>query len=287
MFDQFLSDVDGNRLIDGDSQSVTAYQMDTSASGWPTVSVGGKGPDAGLFFDGPIATAVHGGRVPLYSPATFQLQSSVSHLDSEGFPGRAFVFSPLTHLMSHATVDNTVPQELTLVEKAILADIGIMLQEDVPPSITAPANITVEGNSQGGFLGLNQDLQDFLDAAVATDLIDPNPTITNDKPAFLPLGQNTITFSATDASGNVSTATSIVSVVDTTAPTISVTPASATFEATGPAGVNGVTLPFVADVSDTVDPNPVVTFNPGNDFPLGTTTATFSVRDSAEQHQHL
>ena len=50
--------------------------MDTSAAGWPTHSVGGKGPAAGLFFDGPIATAVHGGRVPLYSPTTFAMDGS-------------------------------------------------------------------------------------------------------------------------------------------------------------------------------------------------------------------
>ena len=280
VFDQFVSDVDGNRLIDGDPESLTAFRMDTSPGAWPTVSVGGKGPDAGLFFDGPIAKAVYGGRVPLYSPTSFQPESSVSHLDSEGFPDSSFVFSPLTHLMSHATVDGEVPQELTLVEKAIFADIGIMLREDVPPTITAPASMTLEGNSQGGFLGLNQELQDFLDAAVVTDSLDPNPMLSNDRPDFLPLGQNTITFTATDASGNIATATSMITVIDTTAPTISVSPTEATFEATGPTGATNVTLPFTADVSDAVDPNPVVTFNPGDIFPLGTTRATFSVQDS-------
>jgi len=280
MFDQFLSDVDGNRLIDGDPQSPTAYRMDVSSTGWPSVSVGGKGPDGGLFFDGPIATAVHGGRVPLYSPAPFQSESSVSHLDSEGFPNSSFVFSPLTHLMSHATVDGVVPQELTLIEKAILADIGIMLREDVAPSVTAPAEITLEGNSQGGFSGLNQELQDFLDAAIATDLLDPNPTLSNDKPDFLPLGQNTITFTATDASGNIGTTTSVISVVDTIAPMIGVNPPEVTIEATGPRGAAGVTLPFEATVSDVVDPNPIVTFNPGSEFPLGTTTATYTAQDS-------
>ncbi len=283
VFDQFLSDVDGNRLIDGDSNSLTAFQMDVSASGWPTHSTGGKGPSAGLFFDGPIATAVHGGRVPLYSPATFGLESSISHLDSEGFPGESSAFSPLTHLMSHATVDNTVPQELTLVEKAILADIGIMLQEDVPPSITAPANITIEGNTVGGFLGLNQDLEDFLDAAVATDMIDPNPTIANNKPAFLALDQNTITFSATDASGNVATATSIVTVVDTTAPDFTL-PDEVTIDSNLPAGAD-LTNSHLIDLittssSDLVDPSLSISAQPTT-FPIGTTSATFTVTDDS------
>lgn len=127
IFDQFLSDRDGNRLIDGDPQSPTAFRMDTSRNGWPTVSVGGAGPEAGLFFDGPIATKIYGGRVPLYSPASYSLASTGSHLDSEGFPG-ASIFSPLTHLMSHATVDRDMPQALTLLEKAILADTGLLVE---------------------------------------------------------------------------------------------------------------------------------------------------------------
>jgi hypothetical protein len=280
-YDQFLSDVDGNRLIDSDPASMTAFRMDTSPSGWPLHSVGGKGPDAGMFFAGPIAKAVYGGPVPLYSPSTFYSASSVTHLDSEGYPSESFVFSPLTHLMSHTIVDLAVPQELTLLEKAMLADIGIRMSEDVAPIVIAPNDIIVEANSEGGFTGRNQQIDDFLDAVAAEDLFDSNPIITHDLPAFLPLGPNMITFMATDESGNVGLATAFLAVVDTTAPMISVTPPSVTFEATGPDGVSGVTLPFVATVTDVVDPNPVVVFNPGSDFPLGTTTATYTARDSA------
>ncbi|MFK8114032.1 MAG: GEVED domain-containing protein, partial [Rubripirellula sp.] len=278
VYDQFLSDVDGNRLIDADPDSPTAFQIDNSPTGWPLVSVGGPGPAGGLFFDGPIATAVYGGRVPLFSPSTFQLESSVSHLDSEGFPGDS-VFSPLTHLMSHAIVDNNVPQDLTLVEKAILADIGIMVRENVPPQVSAPPNLVLEGNSEGGFLGLNQAFADYLDSAVATDLLDTNPTLANNRPPFLQLGQNVITFTATDASGNSQSDTSVVSVFDTTPPEISVSPLSVSFEATGVTGVTDVTLPFQITASDIVDPNPVVSFDSGNDFVLGTTTATYTARD--------
>lgn len=277
-YDQFLSDVDGNRFIDADPDSATAFRMDVSATGWPLHSVGGPGPDAGLFFDGPIATAVYGGRVPLFSPSTFQSESSVSHLDSEGFPGDS-IFSPLTHLMTHAIVDGNVPQELTLLEKAILADMGIMMRETELPQISAPANFVVEGNSTGGFLGLNQALADYLDSAVASDLIDPNPTVGNNKPAFLPLGQNTITFTVVDASGNSAFDTSVISVFDTTPPIVEVTPLTVSFEATSPAGVSGVTLPFQTNISDIVDPNPTILFDPGSDFPIGTTTATVTGRD--------
>ena len=277
LFDQYLSDADGNRLIDGDSTSPTAFRMDAAA--WTTHSTGGKGPDAGLFFDGPIATSVYGDRVPLFSPETFLLESSVSHLDSEGFPDSSSLFSPLTHLMTHAIVDGPVPQELTLLEKAILTDVGIQITEDTRPTVTAPNNIVVEANARTGFLGTNQAIADFLDAATAVDQFDPNPTITNNKPTTLALGQNLITFTATDASGNVGTATAVISVFDTTAPEINVTPSSVTFEATSPSGVDGVTLPFEAIVNDIVDPNPIVTFSGGVDYPIGTTIETYTVRD--------
>ncbi len=144
LFDRFLSDVDGNRMIESDAQASNAFQMDVSANGWPTHSVGGKGPDAGLFFDGPIATQVHGGRVPLFSPATFSLSSSVSHLDSEGYPNDSFVFSPETHTMSQAIVDLDVPQDLTLLEIAMLADIGIMVDARDDISITWPDPADIE-----------------------------------------------------------------------------------------------------------------------------------------------
>ena len=111
LYDQFLSDSDGNRLIDADPQSATAFRMDTSATGWPTDSIGGPGPNDGLFFDGPIASGVYGGRVPLYSPSTYSLSSTASHLDSQGFPGPA-IFSPLEHLMSHATVCRCHPARI-------------------------------------------------------------------------------------------------------------------------------------------------------------------------------
>ena len=277
VFDQFLSDSTGDRFIDASPTSPTAFRMDTSA--WATHSVGGKGPNAGLFFDGPIATSLYGGRVPLYSPSTFFLESSAVHLDSEGFPGETFLFSPRTHLMTHAIVDGQVPQELTLLEKAVLADIGIQVRENVRPQITVPANLVVEANSRSGFLGTNQAINDFLASASAVDQIDPNPVLTNDLPSTLVLGQNTITFTATDTSGNSSTAEAVISVFDTTPPELEVNPTAVTLEATGPQGVDAAALPFVVSASDIVDPNPIVTLGGGDHFPIGTTNATFSARD--------
>ncbi len=174
-FDRFLSDASGNRLIDADPQSPTAFRMDTSTDGWPTHSVGGKGPDAGLFFSGPIATEVFGGPVPLYSPASFSLVSSVSHLDSEGAPDNNPIFTPQHQLMSHAIIDRAVPQELTLVEKAIFADIGVMFEgidTPTPDFIVTTLDDELDANPESNPADLSlREAISLANATAGSDLI--------------------------------------------------------------------------------------------------------------------
>src|SRR5690606_29651414 len=85
----------------------------------------------------------------------------------------------------------------------------------------------------------------------ATDLVDPDPTVTCTPPpgTVFPLGATTVTCTATDAAGNEARVTFTVTVVDTTPPTLS-TPPDLTFEA-GPAGLV-VTFdpPVASDVCD-------------------------------------
>ncbi len=45
-----------------------------------------------------------------------------------------------------------------------------------------------------------------------TDNLDPHPTLTNNAPSTFPMGQTTVTWTATDASGNTSTAEQVVTV---------------------------------------------------------------------------
>ena len=68
----------------------------------------------------------------------------------------------------------------------------------------------------------------YTDASVtANDAVDGSVTVNSDISATNPnisvLGTYTITYTATDSSGNVSTATRVVNVVDTTGPTITLT----------------------------------------------------------------
>ena len=88
--------------------------------------------------------------------------------------------------------------------------------DSTPPTITAPDDITVEASDTL--------TQVSLGTATADDNQDLSPTITNDAPASFPLGTITVTWTATDASGNSATDSQIITVQDTTPPVFDSTP---------------------------------------------------------------
>jgi hypothetical protein len=94
------------------------------------------------------------------------------------------------------------------------ADVNITVQDTIPPVIYCLNDITVEQTSAAGTPVTLIDPNVF-------DICDAAPTITNDaNTAIFPLGETTVTWTATDASGNSSVCTQKVTVVDTTPPTI-------------------------------------------------------------------
>ena len=104
--------------------------------------------------------------------------------------------------------------------------------------------------------------------ATASDICDAAPTVTSDAPATFPLGTTTVTFMAIDASGNKSTATTTVTVVDTTKPTITtslLTPATL-----WPVNHNMIAVGTIS-VKDICDVKPGVVLNITQDEPLNTT----------------
>ena len=156
-------------------------------------------------------------------------------------------------------------------------DFTVTITDKTPPAITVPADMTVEAaGPDGAKVG-------FTDQISATDLVDANPTIKADPASgsTFPLGETTVTVSATDAAGNVATKTFKITVVDTTAPVISGVPAGMTLEATSAAGaIAAWAAPTAADL---VDGTVAVSCSPasGSTFPLGETTVTVSAKDAA------
>ena len=149
----------------------------------------------------------------------------------------------------------------------------VTVQDTTAPTITVPANITVEATGPSG-------------AAVsfsvsATDIVDGSVAVNCDHASggVFALGTTTVNCSATDAHNNSASRSFTVTVRDTAAPTVTV-PANITVEATGP---NGATVNFTVTASDPVSGalTPTCNHPSGSVFALGTTTVTCSATDGS------
>ncbi|WP_338229797.1 CARDB domain-containing protein, partial [Algoriphagus taiwanensis] len=94
------------------------------------------------------------------------------------------------------------------------AEAEVLVLDEILPTITAPTSITVSTDS-----GLCE--------ASGVDLGTPETgdncsvaSVSNDAPAVFPLGETLVTWTVIDASGNIETATQLVTVKDTEKPTI-------------------------------------------------------------------
>ncbi|HEX5333378.1 MAG TPA: HYR domain-containing protein [Cellulomonas sp.] len=105
----------------------------------------------------------------------------------------------------------------------------VTVQDTTRPTVTVPVNMTLEATSANGAQGTY--------ASSAADLVDGTltPTCAPAAGATFPLGLTTVTCTATDAHANTATGSFTVTVVDTTAPVVSV-PANIATLATSAAG---------------------------------------------------
>ncbi|TBR11479.1 MAG: HYR domain-containing protein, partial [Candidatus Nitrosotenuis sp.] len=168
-------------------------------------------------------------------------------------------FFPLGETLVTWTAADIAGNAATATQKVIVVD-------TTSPVIVIPKDISVEAVSA---------------SSTPVTLVLPNATdvqqvtFTNDAPQFYPIGQTKITWTAVDLSGNNSTTTQTVFVVDTTAPVLTV-PENITQEATGPTG-NVVSLgqPTTQDISEISS----VSNNAPSDYPFGSTIVTWTATD--------
>jgi len=159
----------------------------------------------------------------------------------------------------------------------------ITVADTTRPQITAPANMTFFTGAGATTCGTAvTDAQ--LGTATATDNSGAVTITRSGVPAgnVFPVGVTTITYTATDPSGNTSTATQLITVVDNTPPTLAA-PSNIARNATAP-------LSFISDAdlgtATASDNCGAVTITrtgvpAGNLFPLGTTTITYSAVDGS------
>jgi gliding motility-associated-like protein len=88
----------------------------------------------------------------------------------------------------------------------------VTVEDNTAPTIVAPADLTVNANNDCEAVIAN------LGNPVASDNCG-TVTVTNDAPAAFPIGTTTVTWTATDDSGNIATATQTVTVLDLVSPT--------------------------------------------------------------------
>ncbi len=146
----------------------------------------------------------------------------------------------------------------------------ITVADRIAPAISAPANRTFEATAPLTLLSTFD-----YGTATATDAVGVGP-IASDAPALFPVGDTVITWTATDTTGNIATATTTITLVDTTPPAVT-PPANVTAEATGTTTTVAYGTATAYDAVGGVS----LTHNAPATFPVGTTTITWTATDLA------
>jgi uncharacterized delta-60 repeat protein len=145
--------------------------------------------------------------------------------------------------------------------------------DGTPPVLAVPWRITVEATGPSGAV------VNYL--VGATDNEDPSPDVacTHASGSTFPLGDTTVSCTATDDEGNKSTRSFVVRVVDTTPPTI----LAGTIRMNAESAAAGVVVNYLVGVRDAVDRRPSLNCQPpsGSVFPIGTTTVTCVATDAS------
>jgi hypothetical protein len=162
------------------------------------------------------------------------------------------------------------------------ATVSITVNDTIAPSITAPANVTVNTGPNATTCGtVVTDAQ--LGTATASDNSGNVSIERSGVPSgnLFPVGTTTITYTATDGAGNSTPATQTVTVIDNTAPTLSApAPTSVNADSTGHATIPDVVAGTTA--SDNCGPVTVMQ-SPlaGTIVGTGTYTITIMATDAA------
>lgn len=151
----------------------------------------------------------------------------------------------------------------------------ISVSDNDPPIISCPSNLTVGTNNGCAYTG-------SIGTATATENCTASGSIviTNNAPVTFPVGNTTVTWTATDSAGNSSTCTQIVTVVDNTAPSLSC-PTTFTNAANIGCSYTGTIGTATATDNCTASGSIIITNDANSSFPIGNTIVTWRATDSS------
>ena len=175
--------------------------------------------------------------------------------------------------------------------------VSVTVTDTTAPVITGSDLLGVEAISPDGVAASESVIVDWLAGLSVSDVVDDVVAVTNDAPSLFPVGDTTVTLTATDAAGNSAQKTLKVEVLANTVKPIVTPPANLTLEADSPngalsSGSEGSKVPgFLASGSATDDLEGTVTVSSsfvddaGNaitldTMPLGASRARFSAVDA-------
>ena len=139
------------------------------------------------------------------------------------------------------------------------------------PTISCPGAITI--NTDAG------QCTSTASIGTATGLDNcGTPTITNNAPSSFPIGNTTVTWTATDASNNSVTCTQVVTVVDVENPTISC-PGAITINTDAGQCTSTASIGTATGLDNCG--TPTITNNAPSNFPIGNTTVTWTATDGS------
>jgi hypothetical protein len=116
---------------------------------------------------------------------------------------------------------------------------GVLVRDTTPPVMPVPGKVSL--TSDAPVPVTNSIVAKFLNLR-ATDLVDRFPRVVSNAPPVFQFGKTTVTFTASDASGNTSTASGTVEVIRAQTPTPVVTPGTSQPERTPPGNVRNLTI---------------------------------------------
>jgi sugar lactone lactonase YvrE len=198
-----------------------------------------------------------------------------------GGSGGVVKFDPAGNFLTQITAsgaltDTAVSPSGNIVYATDASNIRVLIftlsSDTTPPVLTLPSPITAEATgAAGATVTYSATANDNVDGPIA-------PTCSPASGTTFPIATTTVTCTATDAAGNTATGSFMVTVQDTTAPSLTV-PANIVVTAASSAGT---VVTYSASATDLVDGTvtPACTPASGSTFPIGNNTVSCTATDS-------